>query len=101
MRIRIQFFYFIADPDPAFHVTANLDPDSDPAPHKSEANLRPQVSRTSKAPFRAFGPPLSATAAIYGYQEKNNNLVAEEDGNKEKNNNFLAEEDCNQEKITT
>jgi hypothetical protein len=31
----------LADPDPAFHL--NADPDRDPAPFQSDANLRPLV----------------------------------------------------------
>jgi hypothetical protein len=42
-------FHFNADPDPAFHFNANADPD--PAPNQSDANLRPLVYRTSRAPF--------------------------------------------------
>jgi hypothetical protein len=46
--------HFNADPDPAFHF--NADPDSDPALHFNEdpdpeENLRPLLSRASKAPF--------------------------------------------------
>jgi|LakMenEpi03Aug12_release.lakeMendotaPanAssembly.Ray.scaffolds.fasta_scaffold2890969_1 hypothetical protein len=40
-----------AVPDPTFHFNADPDPDSDPASHQSYANLRPLVSRPSKAPF--------------------------------------------------
>ncbi len=68
-------FHFDADPDPTFHFDADPDPishfhfdadaDSDPAPHQSDANLRPLVCRHSQALFlglHAFfvsvhGPP--------------------------------------------
>jgi hypothetical protein len=51
--------HFNAELDPAFHFDAdsdlallfNEDPDPDPAPHQSNANLRPLVYRPSRAPF--------------------------------------------------
>ncbi len=42
---------YYADPDPAITFDANLDPDTDPAPHQSDANLRPLVYRPSTAPL--------------------------------------------------
>jgi hypothetical protein len=58
--------HFNADPDPAFHF--NADPDSYPAlhfnqdpyaaPHQGDANLRPLLSRASRASFRASRPQL-------------------------------------------
>jgi hypothetical protein len=44
-------FLLFADPDPAFHLDANLDPDPDPAFHEGYANLRPIAYRPSRAPF--------------------------------------------------
>jgi len=44
-------FHFYADPDLAVHFHANLDPDTDPAPYQSNANLRPLVYRPSTAPL--------------------------------------------------
>ncbi len=38
-----------ADPDLAFY----LNEDQNPAPHRSNGNLRPLVNRPSKAPFQA------------------------------------------------
>jgi hypothetical protein len=38
-----------ADLDPSFHV--NADPDLDPAPCQSDANLRPLVDRPSNVPL--------------------------------------------------
>ncbi len=51
------FVNFDVDLDLPFNFDANLDPpfhfvaDPDPAPHQSDANLRPLVYRTLKAPF--------------------------------------------------
>jgi hypothetical protein len=47
---------YTADPDPTFHFDAV--PAPDPAPLKSDENLRPLVYRPSKAPFLASTPPL-------------------------------------------
>jgi hypothetical protein len=47
----------VAEPDPALHLNATRNrafrcsADQDPAPHQSDANLRPLVDRPSKAPF--------------------------------------------------
>jgi hypothetical protein len=50
-------FYFNADPDPNFPFNAN--PNLDPAPHQSDANLRPQVYKRSRTTFLASkGPEL-------------------------------------------
>ncbi len=38
-----------ADLDPTFHFNADPDPDLDPAPHQSDANLRPSVYRPSRS----------------------------------------------------
>ncbi len=40
---------FKADPDPSIHFY--VDPDPDSAPHHSDANLQPLVSKSAKAPF--------------------------------------------------
>jgi hypothetical protein len=51
LRIRIQLFYFSADPDP----------NSDPAPHQNDANLLPLVYIPPGLHFlllRLHGPPL-------------------------------------------
>jgi hypothetical protein len=48
-------FHFNADPDPTVHKNAN--PNPDPAPHQSEANLRPQVYKRSRATFLASKAP--------------------------------------------
>ncbi len=51
--------HFNADPDPSFHLST--DPDQDPAPHQSDAYLRPLVYRPSMSLF------LWATTALHGY----------------------------------
>ncbi len=57
-------FHFNADPDPT--ICLNVDSDLDPAPHQSDANLRPLVYRFSKAPFWASAPPLWAFTTLNG-----------------------------------
>ncbi len=56
MRIRVTFN---ADPDPSTRFNVN----SDPAPHRSDANLRLLVYRSSRAPFLASTPPF---VSFYG-----------------------------------
>ncbi len=64
--------HLYADPDPSFHFDANPDPtfyfafpDPDPAPHRSNTNLRPLVCRPSTLPFvSVHGRPFLAFTAL-------------------------------------
>jgi hypothetical protein len=47
----------VPDMDTSFHINVN----PDPAPHQSDANLRPLIYRASTAPFRA-APPASTVS---------------------------------------
>jgi hypothetical protein len=58
MRIR-PLFFLNATPDPTPYF--NADPESDPAPHKSDKHLRLLIYRPSMTSFLAYSPPVCAS----------------------------------------